>query len=199
MKTVETKVYQFNELSEEAKDVALDNNRDFNTSDEYWYENVIEDAIEIGDLFGIDIDKIYFSGFCHQGQGAQFVGNYAYKKGGLKAVKEYAPLDTELHSIVKALQDIQRRYFYRLSATVETNGSYSHEMATAIEVEDSQGGYHGYASDEAEEEVKDLLREYMQWIYSRLDAENDYQTSDDAIGESLQANDMEFTVDGLDY
>ena len=199
MKTVTPKAYQFNELSEEAKAKALDNNRDFNTSDEYWYENVIEDAIEIGGLFGIDIDKIYFSGFCHQGQGAQFVGDYAYKKGGLKAVKAYAPLGTFLHNIVKELQDIQRRYFYALSATVETNGGYSHEMATTIEVLDDRMTYGCGLESSAEEEVKNLLRAYMLWIYSNLEAENDYQTGDVAIAQSLQSNDMEFTVDGSDY
>ena len=196
MKTVTPKAYQFNELSEEAKAKALDNNRDFNTQDEYWYENVIEESKVIGGLFGIDIDKIYFSGFCHQGQGAQFVGDYAYKKGGLKAVKAYAPLGTFLHNIVKELQDIQRRYFYALSATVETNGGYSHEMATTIEVEDSRSDT---ITISAEEEVKDLLRAYMLWIYSNLEAENNYQTGDIAIAQSLQSNDMEFTVDGSDY
>jgi hypothetical protein len=197
MKTVTTKVYQFDELSEEAKAVALDNNRDFNTSDEYWYEHTVEYAKEIGGLFGIDIDNIYFSGFFHQGQGAQFTGDYAYKKGCLKAVKELAPLDTELHSIVKELQDIQRRYFYALSATVETNGMYSHEMATSITVEDSRSDFG--ATEQAEQEVKNLLREYMQWIYTSLSAENDYQTGDIAIAKSLQANEMEFLIDGSNY
>ena len=197
MKTIETKVFAFNELSEQAKAVALDTNRDFNTSDEYWFESTTEDAKAIGDLFGIDIDNIYFSGFCHQGQGAQFVGNYSYKKGGLKAVKEYAPLDTNLHDIVKELQETQRRNFYSLSANVETNGMYSHEMATSITVEDSRSDYG--ATEQAEEETTEVLRSFMQWIYSKLEDENDYQTGDEAIAESLQANGMEFLIDGSNY
>jgi hypothetical protein len=199
MKTITTELYTFDELSAVAKAKALDNNRDFNTCHEHWFKHTVEDAKAIGKLFGIDIDKIYFSGFCHQGQGAQFTGDYAYKKGGLKTVKEHAPLDDELHGIVKELQDIQRRYFYALSATVETNGGYSHEMATTIEVLDDRMTYGCGLESSAEQEVKNLLRAYMRWIYSKLSAENDYQTGDVAIGESLQSNEMEFTVDGSNY
>ena len=45
----------------------------------------------------------------------------------------------------------------------------------------------------------ELLRDYMHWIYKRLNAESDYMMSDEAITETIEANEYEFTVDGEFY
>ena len=46
------------------------------------------------------------------------------------------------------------------------------------------------------EGVREALRAFMQWIYTRLEAEYDYLQSDDAIKESIGANEYEFTANG---
>ena len=180
--------YSFDELSEEAQKTAIEKNYG-------WSEFTIQDAKELGKLFGIDITNIFFSGFSSQGDGACFTGEYAYKAGGLKALKEYAPQDYALHAIVKALQELQRKNFYRLSANVKHRGHYYHEMCTDIQVwseNESMGG----ANDDAHDGIQELLRDFMRWIYKRLESEYDYLTSEDAIKESLISNECQFNKDG---
>lgn len=98
MQIIETKGYTFNELSEEAKEKAREWYRkveDFS----FYAETVIDDAKTIAKLMGININNVYYSGFWSQGHGACFEGTYTYKAGSVKALKDYAPLDTELHAI----------------------------------------------------------------------------------------------------
>jgi hypothetical protein len=179
-------------LSESAKEAALQTLAERATCDEWWYESTIDDAKEIGALMGIEIDNIYFSGFGSQGDGACFTGQYYYKKGGLKAVKEYAPQDTELHEIAEQLQLLNRQHFYQLSASVRQSGHYNHEYCTDINVD---GGEYSVSNDN-EEAVNDTLRDYMRWIYKRLEAEYNYCTSEEVLIENAEANEYEFDVDG---
>ena len=46
------------------------------------------------------------------------------------------------------------------------------------------------------DELEELLRDFMQWIYRQLEAEYEYQTSDEAIAENFTANETEFDADG---
>lgn len=182
--------YKYSELSESAKEKALQGMYDINTDNE-WYDFVYDDAKAIGALMGIDIDKIYFSGFSSQGDGACFEGSYAYKKGSIKAVRQYAPQDAEILRIAKALADIQKRHFYRLSATVKQSGHYSHEYCTSIELNEDY-----CFSDETNDAIEELLRDFMRWIYKQLNAQYDYLTSRKAIEETIEANDYDFTENG---
>ena len=146
----------------------------------------------------IEIKDIYFSGFSSQGDGACFEGNYSYEKQSLKNIKAYAPLDEDLHNIAKELQKIQRKNFYGLWANVKHSGHYYHEMSTNIQVgsdNESMGG----ANDEAHEGIQEILRSFMQWMYSRLEKEHDYLTSEEAIKESIIANEVEFNEDGSNH
>jgi hypothetical protein len=73
-RVTETTVYQFDELSDEAKEKAREWYRQGNVTTRFWSECTIDDAKEIGKLLGMDIDNIYFSGFWSQGDGACFEG-----------------------------------------------------------------------------------------------------------------------------
>ncbi len=200
MRTEQIKIYSFNELADDAQQVAIDNHRGFlNTVSDF--ECTIDDAKAVGAIMGIDIDKIYFSGFYNQGDGACFEGSYGYKKGSLKALKEHAPNDKELHLIAEQLQAIQKKYFYQLTANVSHSGHYYHELCTCINVykgvNDSSGFYSDEnAPDELCDDVSQLLREFMQWIYSRLESENDYINSDNYIKENILINEYEFLQNG---
>lgn len=188
--TITKTLYKFDELSNEAKEKAIEKHREFDS--EMWDpESVLDDAKEIAGLMGIEIDKTYYSGFWSQGDGACFTGVYSYRKGSVKAVKHYAPMDTELHRIAQGLQDIQKSNFYGLSAVVDHSGHYYHELCTHISVERSADNYQDMTAD-AEQEITELLRDYMQWIYSQLEKEYEYQASEPAIIENIEANDYEF-------
>lgn len=40
------------------------------------------------------------------------------------------------------------------------------------------------------------MKDFARWIYKQLEPDWDYQTSDEAIEESINANEYEFTADG---
>jgi len=189
----ETKVYKYEELSDDAKQTALEKLSDINVDHEWWYD--YEDKKEIAKLMGIDIDNIYFSGFSSQGDGACFEGNYEYKKNSIKAVIDYAPQDVELHRIVKALQAVQKTAFYGITASVKHSGHYYHKYCTDISVDMPENIGQAKFS-EIEDATIELLRDYMDWIYRQLQSEYDYQTSEEAILETIEANEYEFTEDG---
>lgn len=188
MTTTKT-VYKLSELTGTARETALAKLAEWATDDSFWYESVIEDAKTIGALMGIEIEDVFFSGFSSQGDGACFTGTYSWRKGCVQLVKEYAPQDKTLHLIVHALQKIQAPNFYRLTANVTHHGHYSHEYCTSIEVD-------GELVADAEDALKDALRDYMRWIYRQLEAEYEYRTSEEALLEDAEANDWEFTEDG---
>jgi hypothetical protein len=95
MRTIQTTVYRFSELSEEAKEKSIETNRDINCGDSFWSECVIEDAKEQAKTIGIDIDHIYYSGFSSQGDGACFDGRYLYKAGAVKAMQAENETESE--------------------------------------------------------------------------------------------------------
>ena len=203
--TITRTLYQFDELSPEAQRHALEEQARYE-ADDFDHEFVFDDAATIADLFGLDIRQtrktrmngehhyaptIYYSGFCSQGDGACFEGSYSYKPGALKAVKEYASEDKELHRIVKALQDIQRKNFYQLTARTKHSGHYYHSGCMSVEVarSDDKEMVNGLI-------VEECLRDFADWIYKQLENEYDYRTSEEACREAIEANNYEFTEKG---
>lgn len=208
MRTQITTIYKFDELSDEAKQTAIDSHRSWNVQDFEWWGSSFETFAEAAGLFGLDIRQtrkslmgggyrydptIFFSGFFSQGDGACFEGHYTYKKGALKATKRAFPADSELLRIVQDLQSLQQRNFYQLTATAKHRGHYNHSGCMDITVDRADGKA---VSDDDEENLKQLMRDFADWIYSNLEKEYEYLTSDEAIAESLRANEVEFTEDG---
>jgi len=190
MRTIETTVYEFNELSDQAKQKALDSLRDI---DHDWHEYVIDMVKEIASMIGIDEPTIYYSGFSSQGDGACFEGTYVYKKGALKTIKREFPTMTDLHKIVEALQSLQSKHSYSLTATVKHAGHYYHEMCTNIYIYKNDSNT---SSIEITQTLSELMRDFMRWIYRTLEKEYEYQTSDEAVRENILANEYEFYADG---
>lgn len=185
--TVTKTVCTFEELSPEHQEKALEYYRDCDTSDSFWYECVIDDAKGIAALMGIDIDHVYFRGFWSQGDGACFVGSFSYQAGMVKAVKEHAPQDKELHAIAKQIQELHRMAFYSASGKVSHYGHYYHERSMSVDVVCDQGRVR-------EEEWKDTFADVARWIYKRLEADYDYLNSDTQVREGIIANEIEFTI-----
>lgn len=199
MRTMTVKVYRFDELSEDAKEKARDWWREGGLEYEWW-DFIFEDAKEAGKILGIDIKDVYFSGFWSQGDGACFEGSYEYQKGSVKAIKAYAPKDKELHRIAVELSKAQKPYFYNISAHIKQYGQYSHEYCTEIKVYgdgDIGENYINYFVDaNTHDTFSELFRDFMRWIYKRLEEEYDYLNSDEQIDESIRINEYEFLEDG---
>lgn len=202
--------YKFEELSDEAKENAIRALKEINVDGGFeWWDTTVENAADIADMLGINtrvkrvkrvdgtygyLPAIYFSGFWSQGDGACFEGSYQYKKGSVKAVKEEMPHDIELHRIAEGLAEVQKLNFYQIKARVSHHGRYSHSMSTTIDVsrKDGQDFVHGTS----EQEVKDLLRSFMDWIYQQLESEYEYLLDDEQVKDSIIANGYDFHEDG---
>lgn len=209
MRTIETTVYQYDELSDRAKEKAREWYSQFVFNDSCDWDCIYEDAANVAEILGIDLRQkrvtlmngqhrydpcIYFSGFSSQGDGACFEGNYVYAKGAAKKIREYAPQDAELHRIADALQEVQRRHFYRLVAGMAHRGHYHHSGCMDVSVEDSEDRWRDIG--DAEDDIRQLMRDFADWIYSQLEKEYEYQTSDEAVEEAIRANEYEFDEDG---
>jgi len=205
MTIIETEVFTYSELSESAKKTAREWYRKCSDGDNFYAECVYEDAAQIADLMGIDLNRtrtntgtykptIYYSGFCSQGDGASYECQYKYKPGALKAVTDYAPKDMELQRIAKALQDIQKRYFYKLVANSRVIGHYVHSGCMRVSVEHSDDLYRDISG--AEYDITQTLRDFADWIYSQLEKAYDWENSDEQIAEIILCNEYKFTEYG---
>ncbi|MCK4705114.1 MAG: hypothetical protein KAT90_06515 [Gammaproteobacteria bacterium] len=196
--TIIKEIFEFDELTPEMQKSVIDKNRHYNVDGCFdWWDSVYEDSKNIAELIGINITDIYFSGFSSQGDGACFVGSYSYEKGCLKAIKEYAPLDKVLHDIVKRLVLAQRKAFYQASANIargNRSNFYSHSGTMGISVENFD--YTLDIPNDSYDDIVQCLQEFADWIYSALEREYNFQTSDESVKDSLICNAREFDSDG---
>lgn len=194
MQTLNT--YSFNELSDEAKQVAFNNNSEINVECWDWYDSTKDDFHTILELIGFYNIDSNFSGFYFQGDGAFFSANYRYKKGCLKAVKQHAPNDVELHRIVKGIISHQKSNGYLLSCEVRQRGHYCHSNTMCFSWYKNDDSCFDWKNDFVEDELEQLVRDLADRYYSRLKSEYEYLTSFDVIAEMLEANEIQFLENG---
>lgn len=205
-------VYQFDELNDEAKERARDWMRRMQAED-FYTEFIYEDFIECGKRLGITIathgvklmngttrqDPNIWWMLHNQGSGASFDGDYEYVKGSPKLIRKHAPEDKTLHQIADDLAEVQKRRFYRLTASIKSDSRDVYATAATIEVFDKvTGNYADENVKEAEdaEAIREALRDFMNWMYKQIDTEYDYRQSDEVIDEDIRANEYEFTESG---
>lgn len=198
MRTIRTKVYSFSELSKAAQDKAISQFSDINV-DYDWWESTYENLKELCKTIGIEVDlkKTYFSGFSHQGSGSAFTA-HIYVSECLKAIKgekwkEYAPSDKlEFYPVT----DNMLRLCHLCSCSIETA---NRESSVKISFDSDTYGKHPNI-DAVITEIEDFLEDVAQtinhWFYRNLEKEYEYLTGEDAIKETIIANEYEFTIDG---
>ena len=194
MQTLNT--YSFNELSDEAKQVAFNNNSEINVDQWEWYDYVKDDFHTILELIGFYNIDSNFSGFYCQGDGASFSANYRYEKGCLKAVKQHAPNDKELHLIVSSIISHQKDNGYLLSCEVTQRGNCYHSNTMHFSWCKNDDSCFDWKNDFVEDELEQLFKELANWYYSRLVSKYEYLTSFDVVAETLEANEIQFFENG---
>jgi len=145
MRTIEVKLYTFNELSEEAKNKALEKLAEINVNYE-WYEYIYEDAKSIGlNITEFDVD-------------------YRYNIEG--------KLTEELPTVVKAI----------LANHGDTTDTYTLAMQ--------------YKNKHGDDNEDKFLKELLQCYFKMLQDDYRYLTSEEAIIETILANEYEFLDNG---
>lgn len=176
----------FLELSEEQQEKLIEKNRDIDTSDDFWFEWLVEEYTTILEILGFVEPKVYFSLSYSQGDGACFVSRYfSYEKGmGEKIRKEYG--DKELVELTAQLQELYRRSFYQMTGKVTHRGHYYHERSMDIYLNNCE---------HLEKDFEEWCADFSSYMFRKLRNEYEYLTSYKHIRETLEDMNEEYEVD----
>jgi len=210
-RTVRTKVYQFDALSDKAKKKAIEQCRYFNVDGEWW-EFIYDDFKRICETVGVDVDlkKTHFR-FSSQGDGAAFTADVDLFKliDGIngEAWRQEAPnLDKENNftpphcSVDRRVLDLIKRDWISFTVNLEAKDRPYHTKAD-IEYDYTQDSCGSYENIENQLDllylwVKDVVIELNHLLYRILKREYEWRTSDEAVIETIKANEYEFLADG---
>jgi len=188
MRVLETNVYTFDELSDDAKDRAREWWRDRFSQDSDWHAFAIEDAKECMALLGFAVTDVRYTGFWSQGDGACFTGSWsASDVKPVRAMHDHAPKDDTLLRLSRDLNRLARRD-KGAHAILTHRDRYCHEMTIGFDVDAKR--------DDARDSLVELARGAMRWIYRQLEREFEYQTTDEQVEDAIRANEYEFTDTG---
>jgi len=168
-----------------------------------WYDSVYEQfGYDMEDV-GIHVEEIHFTGFSSQGDGACFEGKVMNWERFLRSLgydNEWLILHARKHC----------------TFNVKHSGRYYHENCTRFNWDlplpencDEFLKWHGfdeeedglrnqmllavleqYDSADLEVEFKEAFKSHMRDLYKKLELDYDYYTSDEAVWETLVANEM---------
>ena len=205
MKIVEVNVFEFEELSDKAKEKARDWWREGGLHHDWW-EFVFEDFVAICNAIGIDVhvrynylpdgsvtsepNIVFEVERPNGGDFASFSGSWSYKQDAQESLAAYAPKDEVLRGIAADLQEAQDENDGELIADICYSGYGDHMVA-----EVSRKDHVGVVGD-AEVEVPDIIERLNDWLQQSLAKELDYRMSDETVDEDIICNGYEFTEDG---
>jgi len=171
MKTIEIKIYSFDELSEKAKEKAIENLSDINT-DLDWWDTVYEDAKTIGlKITGFDLDRSRHATGDFILSAQEVAQNILNNHG--EACETYKTADSFLE------------YFNPLFA------EYLDEDSEHYESRDRE--------QELQELEDDFLKSLLEDYSIILQKEYEFLISEEAIIESIRANEYDFTENGEEF
>lgn len=206
-KTLTIEAYEFHELDATAKAKARDWFREC-TAGDFDAEATIDDAVEMARIMGITIgrrqDGRVDLSWAIDPTWAAFSGEYAGVSEAEAAIVAVAPPaasvgNAELSRIAHGLDALQRKYHGRLRADIygrDERIDVSSEIADADEDPSDKGPTRIAVADADEDVLYEILRDFCRWIARQIEAEYEYQMSDEAVDENITANDYWFTKDG---
>jgi hypothetical protein len=173
MKTIKTKVYEFNELNDSAKEKARNWFRDC-ALDYEWWDSTYDDAKTIGlKITGFDLDRNrHADGEFNCFGGAEQCAGLILKEHGATC-ETFKTATTFIADLAKLNAEIEA-----VDGDDETNCEY-----------ETWQDKRGLLGDEF---LRSLLEDYS----IMLQHEYEYLLGDEAVDESITANEYTFTVDG---
>lgn len=209
--TIKKTLYTFNELSEKAQAVAVEQAREEIEEDshEEYFESIIKTKLdELNEKTGFTIatsDVWYDLSHC-QGSGVSFTTNTAidieqaldyYSTQHYINTKEVEKIkdDINYNYVKENFEFTMVRIAYNYAHEYTVNCSYIDETYDYTDNTDKQEELAEKVSKIIDEVKNNICRE----IYDELDEAYDYMISDEAIEESLELNGYEYTEDGLEW
>ena len=211
MKTIEVKLYSFNELSQEAKEKAIQNHRN-NGLEYFWNEENLQSLKAFCKVFDIDLKKYSIDSYGHSYVDTSLnASEDVLNLSGVRLLKYlWNNFRTDIYKgkyyFVKSEQALKHK---RVKSQTLKNGKIFNSYRSAIQLE-SSCPFTGYCMDEDLLEpvfkfmalplnsvtYEDLLNDCIESWLSAAVKDLEYQESDEFIGEHLEANEYEFTEDG---
>lgn len=200
-KILNIKVYQYDELTEEAKEKAIKDLFDINVNLGDWYEWVLEDWTTKLEAMGFEDIDIQFSGFYSQGDGASFTA---------KNIDITKYIESQgLSNRFRVLLDVLNKEECRIEGRVKRcTWHYSHEHTVDVEMEfywdeeDIPIGRESRAEfllDVLKDCIEDDVRRLSREIYRDLQKEYEFRTSEEAIVDTIKCNELDFWPSGRTF
>ena len=182
----------------------IEKHRYINVDYDNWWDCVESDFVEDMKKVGIEVSMLYFSGFCSQGDGACFTGSLCDAKVYLDHhhVDQFPMIRKLLEhgGDVWAISRHSGRYYHHMSTTI----SADHDLL--FNVIDTPTEFHlaiveewdrllGDEMADFEAALTEQWRTYMQDVYRKLEEEYDHLTSDEAVWDTIEANELEEDID----
>ena len=208
----QTVAYSFEELSEEAKQKAIIDNYYINVEHDWWqysYELFAQMAemlmIQDFEISGFDIDRgrsIDMKGVLHYPDFAHLCSDKYKREGGYAAqdtLIDYAK-QVKPKRLCPQAYKVLNNLDFDLYAEMIVN-RYGCSSDTVIDVVNDYFRHYDSAKVESDldkcvQAIASFLEEFKNWCFQVLKDEFSYLTSDEAISETIIANDYKFDVDG---
>lgn len=199
MKTVTIELYTIDELSAEAKKIAIEANWGINTEHgTQWHDFVREEIFEMFKAAGFEPEKLLFTGFGSQGDGAMV--EYSGLSDTLRL--EYIESD----NLTRLEKYVARKYSEMSGSGKHSNSRYYHENTCEHSIEwnctignqvhTNVINFVEYLGTSFEKYIKAKYRELCQKAYNMLETNYYALNSDESIIETLRANEYYFEKDG---
>lgn len=198
MRKIEVEVFTFAELSDDAKERARE-----------WFRQGIQfDTIDIiectildaAKLLGITIDRPrsrrtgYAIDWNTNPVGAAFVGSWRAADVKPGAIQKEWPKESTLHVIARDLEAVAAE-FPDAYANCDTGRGCFQRVEAYAEVGDDPDD----CGDDVAQLVVDSLTSFAHWMATTINADYEWQLSDECVDESIKANGYEFTAAGEAY
>ncbi len=168
--------YKYDDLTEEQKERVIDKWLETGMMDDWWYENVYEDAEQAGlKITGFDIDR----------------GNYCTGKFIDNAV-DCAEAIIKNHGEQCETYKTAKTFLDTVIPMIEVRDNFADNDDTTQEEYDKQQENADTIEELEEEFLKSILEDYR----IILQHEYEYQTSQEYIEETIRANDYDFDDNG---
>lgn len=190
------KVYSFDELSDEVKEKVVEKMYDINVNHDGWHDWLLEEWQDKLEKLGYDDAKIFYRGFCSQGDGACFEARVE--------VVTYI-LAHKLGRKYRALYNFYKNTSNR-DITIEHIGCYYHERSMTVNADTPAVEYH---SDNVKVQnkileqfdalvalIEDDIIEVAKEIYKELEKEYYSLIEKDEVIETIKENEYEFLENG---
>ena len=199
MREVVQKVYKFNELESKVQEKVLERKRYAYVEEMNWWAYMIEDfgnIMYVDHLFCVDEDSVSFDLYS-QYAGAGFTGEFETAQAAIDVALAF-DLKGDVNK-ASILDEIREYGEVRVSKLSYSNTSprnwntYIELLIDGVPMEEDEK-YAPFVK--ALEEWKD---EECSRLYTALEEEYDYLTSDEYVRQELEEGDYEFLVDGTDF